>query len=231
MNGTQEKRWPRGSYGRRFSLVPLFAVAGAKAQVPRGSSASSSVSGTSSAWTTPSPTAPCVCVVPENDVGDLVIWLLFSFFLALRRVLMARYEHLPIYKKAFDLFLYFEKIVRKFSRYDKYTLGADLRDSARSVLKLIVRANSTHDKRPVLEEIRTQLEELMILVRVAKEVKAFENLNSYQFCAGEIIEISRQNEGWLRSLERKQPESLPPIMVVAQAQPCLLGSKETIGLV
>jgi hypothetical protein len=37
---------------------------------------------------------------------------------------MARYEHLPIYKKAFDLFLYFEKIVRKFSRYDKYTLGA-----------------------------------------------------------------------------------------------------------
>ena len=122
---------------------------------------------------------------------------------------MARYEHLPIYKKAFDLFLYFEKIVRKFSRYDKYTLGADLRDSARSVLKLIVRANSAHDKRPVLEEVRTQLEELMILVRVAKEVKAFENLNSYQFCAGEIIEISRQNEGWLKSLERKQPESLP----------------------
>jgi 23S rRNA-intervening sequence protein len=123
---------------------------------------------------------------------------------------MARYEHLPIYKKAFDLFLYFEKIVRKFSRYDKYTLGADLRDTTRSVLKLIVRANSSQDKRPVLEEMRTQLEELMILVRVAKEVKAFENLNSYQFCAGEIIEISRQNEGWLRSLDRKQPESLPP---------------------
>jgi hypothetical protein len=91
---------------------------------------------------------------------------------------MARYEHLPIYKKTFDLFLYFEKIVRKFSRYDKYTLGADLRDTTRSVLKLIVRANSSQEKRPVLEEIRTQLEELMILVRVAKEVKAFENLNS-----------------------------------------------------
>ncbi len=36
------------------------------------------------------------------------------------------------------------------------------------------------ERGPVLEEIRTQLEELMILVRVAKEVKAFENLNSYQ---------------------------------------------------
>jgi len=68
---------------------------------------------------------------------------------------VARYEHLPIYKKAFDLFLYFEKIVRKLSRYDKYTLEADLRNYARSVLKLIVRAKSTADKRPVLEEIRS----------------------------------------------------------------------------
>ncbi len=32
---------------------------------------------------------------------------------------MARYEHLPIYKK--DLTIYLEKIVRNFSRYHKYT--------------------------------------------------------------------------------------------------------------
>jgi hypothetical protein len=35
---------------------------------------------------------------------------------------MARYEHLPIYKKAMNLTVYFEKIVRNFSRYNKYTL-------------------------------------------------------------------------------------------------------------
>lgn len=39
---------------------------------------------------------------------------------------MARYEHLPIYKKAMDLTVYFEKIVRNFSRYNKYTLGSEL---------------------------------------------------------------------------------------------------------
>ncbi len=38
---------------------------------------------------------------------------------------MARYEHLPIYKKAMDLSIYFEKIVRNFSRYHKYTLGSE----------------------------------------------------------------------------------------------------------
>ena len=41
---------------------------------------------------------------------------------------MAQYEHLPIYKAAFDLNLYVEQIVRNFSRYHKYTLGTELRE-------------------------------------------------------------------------------------------------------
>jgi hypothetical protein len=41
---------------------------------------------------------------------------------------VARYEHLPIYKKAMDLTIYFEKVVRNFSRYHKYTLGSELRE-------------------------------------------------------------------------------------------------------
>jgi hypothetical protein len=37
---------------------------------------------------------------------------------------MARSEHLPIYKAAYDLCLYLEQLVRGFSRYHKYGLGA-----------------------------------------------------------------------------------------------------------
>ncbi|MCP4491570.1 MAG: hypothetical protein GY820_30325 [Gammaproteobacteria bacterium] len=55
---------------------------------------------------------------------------------------MARYEHLPIYKKAMDLTIYFEKIVRNFSRYNKYTLGSDLREKSRKIVELIIKANS-----------------------------------------------------------------------------------------
>jgi hypothetical protein len=40
---------------------------------------------------------------------------------------MARYEHLPIYKKFFDLAVHFEKVVAGLSRYHKYTLGTELR--------------------------------------------------------------------------------------------------------
>jgi len=57
-------------------------------------------------------------------------------------VAMAQTEHLPIYKSTYDLCLYLEQIVRNFSHYHKYTLGADLRDGARRALKLVVRLRS-----------------------------------------------------------------------------------------
>jgi len=52
---------------------------------------------------------------------------------------MAQYEHLPIYKKAYELTIYFENTVRNFSRYHKYTLGTELRELSREVMQLIRR--------------------------------------------------------------------------------------------
>ena len=47
---------------------------------------------------------------------------------------MARYEHLPIYRAAFDLAVHVEKLVRGFSRYHKYSLGTELRERSREIL-------------------------------------------------------------------------------------------------
>jgi hypothetical protein len=55
---------------------------------------------------------------------------------------MARYEHLPIYKKAMELAVYVQETVRHFSRYNKYSIGSDLRDTSRRILLLVIRANS-----------------------------------------------------------------------------------------
>ena len=78
---------------------------------------------------------------------------------------MAYTEHLPIYKSAYDLCLWLEQVVRGFSRYHKYSLGSDLRDGARRVLKLVVRANARREKVPVLLELREELEELKVLLQ------------------------------------------------------------------
>jgi len=114
---------------------------------------------------------------------------------------MARYEHLPIYKKAMDLTIYFEKVVRGFSRYNKYTLGSELREKSRDIVGLIIKANSTVEKRPLLLELRESLEGLKILIRICKEVKAFDRFNSFVYASNLVVDISRQNEGWMKKMK------------------------------
>ena len=89
---------------------------------------------------------------------------------------MARYEHLPIYKKSMDLTIYFEKIVRNFSRYHKYTLGSELRDKSRAVVGLIIKANSTVERISILFELREKLEGSEVSLRICKEMNLIEHL-------------------------------------------------------
>jgi hypothetical protein len=115
---------------------------------------------------------------------------------------MAHYEHLPIYKSAMDVAVYFEKIVKNFSRYHKYTLGSELRMLSREMVKLIIKVNSARDKLPLLHELREQLEALKIVIRIAKEVQAFTSFKSFQHAIEGVVSVSKQNEGWIKSLSR-----------------------------
>ncbi len=56
-----------------------------------------------------------------------------------------------------DLTIYFEKIIRNFTRYHKYTLGSELREKSREIVGLIIKANSTVEKLPGEENGDRQL--------------------------------------------------------------------------
>jgi len=120
---------------------------------------------------------------------------------------MAQAEHLPIYKASYDLCLYVEQVVRSFSRYHKYTLGADLREGARRVLKLVVRANSRRDRVPLLIEVREEVEQLKVLLRLCQDVKAFANFKAFENAISKAVEIAKQNEGWLKHQRQGHGES------------------------
>ena len=122
---------------------------------------------------------------------------------------MAQSEHLPIYKRAYDLCPYFEQVVRNFSRYHKYALGQDLRDGARRVLKLVVRANARRDKVPVLLALREEVEELKVLLRLCQDVKAFANFSSFEHAITQVTDIAKQNEGWLKSQRQGSGQNRP----------------------
>ena len=123
---------------------------------------------------------------------------------------MARYEHLPIYRKGMELCVYLESTVRHFSRYHKYTLGTELRDTAREILRLIVRANSRTEKQKVLETLVEQCEVLKMTLVLAKEVNAFSSFKAFQHASGLIITLCKQSEGWLKG-SRNSRNYQPPL--------------------
>ena len=112
---------------------------------------------------------------------------------------MARYEHLPIFREAYNLTVHIEKIVRNFSRYHKYTLGKDLRDKSREILEQIVAANNAAEDRATrLLELRQELESFKVLVRLCHDSGAFTSTRSYLHVAERITNIAKQNEGWFK---------------------------------
>ena len=102
---------------------------------------------------------------------------------------MAQYEHLPIFKQMLELTVHIEKTVRRFPRYHKYTLGSE-----------IAEANSTRERRALLMELRNTLERLKIHLVLAKEVQAFHKARAFYQVSEMVVAVSRQNEGWLKSM-------------------------------
>ena len=116
---------------------------------------------------------------------------------------MAHTEHLPIYKAAYDLCLWLEQVVRGFPRYHKDAIGSDLREGSRRILRLVVRANARTDKTSVLLELREQVEELKAMLRLCYDAKGFAGMAAFEHGARLVVDIARQNEGWMRSAQRK----------------------------
>ena len=116
---------------------------------------------------------------------------------------MAHYEHLPIYKSAIDMCVYFEKIVRYFDRRHKYVIGADLRRLSISSVMLIIKANDERDKVPLLLQLKDVLEEIKIIVKICKEIKAFNSFKSFEVSVKMVNGVVKQCAGWLKS--QRQP--------------------------
>lgn len=111
---------------------------------------------------------------------------------------MARYDHLPIYRTAFDLAVHIEKIVRHFSRYHKYTLGTKLRENSRRILARIIEANNSQNREAILLQLREELEKFKVLVRLCHQSGGFSGTRSYLYVSEQIVNLAKQNEGWLR---------------------------------
>ena len=65
---------------------------------------------------------------------------------------VSMYENLPVYKRALELAIHFEAVVRGFDKYHKYTIGSELRNISAKILVLVAKANIKEDRKACLTE-------------------------------------------------------------------------------
>ena len=122
---------------------------------------------------------------------------------------MARYEHLPIYKAALDLTVHLEKLVGGFSRYHKYTLGTEMRNASRAMLLQVLKANNAgnaNQRRDALLALRELIDALLLVMRVAKEVKALKVLPATCLRWNRWARLPDRTKVGSRTPARRKPE-------------------------
>lgn len=118
------------------------------------------------------------------------------------------YERLPIYKTAMQLLVNLDVIVRSISRYHRYSIGAQMRSEAFILIRLVVQANRSNDRAQKVLELCEHLQEMRLICNIAKEVQAFQSFDQFMLVMEQVINLTRQAEGWRKSLLLKRPETL-----------------------
>ena len=122
---------------------------------------------------------------------------------------MARYEHLPIYKAAYDLFIESLQITKTFPRDYRYTLGEQFHKTAVNLLKCVYRTNVAKNKTDSIKEIIYYAQEMGILIRASHDLKILAD-NRFLVLIEKRNSIEKQAAGWLKSFENSAGISSSP---------------------
>ena len=109
------------------------------------------------------------------------------------------YTNLPTFKQALDLNVYIEDSVKAFSRFHKYGIGSELRQKARAVLYGIYKIYFSKEKVASILELRDTIEELKIIIYLAKELKSLRDFRQFELLSQMARELAKQAQGWLNS--------------------------------
>jgi len=104
-----------------------------------------------------------------------------------------------IYQKMYDLILYAFPIVNRFPKSQRFVLGQEIQNLMITILRLIIQANKEKNKSFTFFKIDVALEELRVLVRLAKDLK-FIDVKKYGNISEKISEVGRLLGGWIKGV-------------------------------
>ena len=103
-----------------------------------------------------------------------------------------------------DLAVHLEHAVKRFSRYHKYTLGSELRQTAQKLCQLITRSARARESGllSLLDELVFQIEDMKTLLTLAQETRAFARFDDFAQATELAVVLGKQSGGWRRGVNR-----------------------------
>jgi hypothetical protein len=134
----------------------------------------------------------------------------------------------PIARDARRVLVSVETVVRRFSRYHRYAVGADLRREAMAVARAVDRAwRDQGNQVQRVRELAIAIDDLKLTLQLGKEVEAFQSFAQFEALAELVTGLGRQCGGWLKLLHQKGQNARAPTRPAQRAQ--TLSSRSASG--
>ncbi len=120
---------------------------------------------------------------------------------------VAKYKHLPIYKLTYELLGRVIRVVKKFPRDHKHTLGEKIKVEIIEIVVLVYRANASHSRVLIIEKLIESLEVVGLLMRASYDLRIISQ-KDYASLIEMTESIGRQAMGWKKSEFKKEGKNL-----------------------
>jgi hypothetical protein len=106
---------------------------------------------------------------------------------------------IPVVIKLFIVYEITHKLILKFPKYERYTLGEKIGNSLLEAIELFIIANqsSKYEKEKILTKANSKIELLKILYRISLNCQIL-NSREYLDMEHKLQEIGRMTQGWIK---------------------------------
>jgi NTP pyrophosphatase (non-canonical NTP hydrolase) len=112
---------------------------------------------------------------------------------------------IPVVIKLFILYEITHKLIFKFPKHERYTLGEKIEKTILDTIELFILANqvSKYEKEKILSEANAKIELLKILFRISLNCKIIDS-KVYLEIESKLQEIGKMTQGWIKYARNMQ---------------------------
>ena len=107
-------------------------------------------------------------------------------------------EPLKIQQKWEDMARYAYVLLRSLPKSERFTLGAEIRQSVWQGCRLIARAAFARNRMPLLYDLDAEIKMLQAMIRLGHGLKIVSD-KQYRILSEMLTEIGKMTGGWMRS--------------------------------